>query len=154
MSFVVRSLTVAALAAAGAVPLAAQAPEKPALQPPVTLSAADSARFLALGSKYTRWFIAGQADSLATGMDPETLERLGGVDKIVEQSALLAERRGSETKIVEEKLTRRLGRLQFWHAGEFSGMEGDVFVIRWILDERGKITGVGLGPKTSAPPVD
>ncbi len=153
MSFV-RTVTFAAMTAAGAVPLAAQATEKPALQAPVTLTAADSARFLALGSKYTRWFMAGQADSLATGMDPEALVNLGGVEKILQQSAMLAERRGSETKIVEEKLTRRLGRLQFWHAGEFSEMEGDVFVIRWILDANGKITGAGLGPKSSTPPVD
>jgi hypothetical protein len=153
MSFV-RTLALAVITAGGAVPLGAQTAEKPALQAPVTLTAADSARFLALGSKYTRWFIAGQADSLATGMDPQVLERLGGVEKILEQSAMLAERRGNETKIVEEKLTRRLGRLQFWHAGEFSEMEGDVFVIRWILDEHGKITGAGLGPQSSTPPVD
>ena len=153
MSFV-RSLTFAAVAAGAALPLAAQAPEKPALQAPVSLTAADSARFLALGSKYTRWFISGQADSLATGMDPEALVNLGGVEKILQQSAMLAERRGTETKIVEEKLTRRLGRVQFWHAGEFSEMPGDVFVIRWILNEHGKITGAGLGPKSSAPPVD
>lgn len=144
----------AALVIAGAAPLAAQTADKPALQPPITLTAADSARFLALGKTYTRWFLSGKADSLATAIEPKSLEGLGGIDGIVQAQANVAERAGAETKVVEEKLTRRNGRLQFWHAGEFTGIPGDAFVIRWVLDEQGRIVGAGLGPKANTPPVD
>ena len=144
----------AALIVAGAAPLAAQTAEKPALQAPLSLTAADSARFLALGKSYTRWLLRGHADSLVAAMDPRALEQLGGIERVQQQTDMIAERRGTETRIVEEKLTRRMGRLQFWHSGEFSETPGDEFVIRWLLDEHGKITGAGLGPKANTPPVD
>lgn len=139
----------------GVAPLAAQTPATtPALQAPVTLTAADSARFLALGQKYTRWFLAGNADSLLAAVHPSAVEGLGGLEGVREAQGRVAERAGIETKVVEEKLTRRNGRLQFWHAGDFSEMTTDQFVIRFILDENGMITGAGLSPKAQTSPVD
>ena len=136
-------------------PLAAQTPDTPpVLQAPVTLTAADSAHYLALGQKYTRWFLTGNADSLVAVVHPSALEGLGGLEGVREAQGRVAERAGIETKVVEEKLTRRRGRLQFWHAGTFSEMTDDQFVIRFLLDENGMIVGAGLGPKAQTPPVD
>ena len=143
-----------ALAVVAVAPLAAQDAAKPELQPPATLTSSDSARFLGLGKTYTRWFLTGKADSLATAMSAESLERLGGVDRIRQQQDMIAERAGTQTKVTEEKLTRRMGRLQYWHAGQFSELPGEDFIIRWLLDENGKIVGAGLGPRSSTPPVD
>lgn len=138
-----------------AAPLAAQTPDAPpALQAPATLSAADSARFLALGQKYTRWFLTGNADSLLAAVHPSAVEGLGGLEGVREAQGRVAEGAGIEVKVVEEKLTRRRGRLQFWHAGDFSEMTNDQFVIRFVLDENGLIIGAGLGPKANTPPVD
>ena len=47
-----------------------------------------------------------------------------------------------------------VGRLQFWHAGEFSELAGDEVVIRWVFNDQGKIVVMGINPKTKAPPVD
>lgn len=152
--FYARSLMLAAALAGGAVPLAAQTVAKPTLQPPLSLTSADSARFLALGQKYTRWFLTGNVDSLVSVVHPSALEGLGGVDGVREAQGRVSERAGIETTVVEEKLTRRNGRLQFWHAGDFSEFTSDQFVIRWLLDENGKIVGAGLGPKAQSPPVD
>jgi hypothetical protein len=145
-----------ALMAAPAATLAAQGAASPApeLKPPLTLNAADSARYLALGKTYTRWFLAGQADSLIAVTDPAALEKMGGPDGFQTVMEQVTTRAGIELAVVEEKLTRRRGALQFWHAGNFSELTTDQLVIRWLIDEHGKITGAGIGPRANAPPVD
>lgn len=150
-----RTPTLAAAALLFAAPLAAQnaAPvDPPAKAAP--FSAADSARYTALGKNYTRWFLNGRADSLLAAMSPETAEKMGGIEAIRENMNRLAERAGAETKVVAEKLTRRRGLPQFWHEGEFSEIQGDAIVIRWVMDEDGKLIGAGLGPKSQTPPPD
>lgn len=144
---------ITALLAAPVATLAAQ-DGPPAMKAPLTLTAADSARYLELGRTYTRWFLAGQADSLATGMDAELLEKQGGVEGIVALQGQIAERAGVQTRMTEQKLTRRKGMLQFWHAGEFSELAGDEVVIRFIFNDQGKVVGMGINPKTRAPAVD
>lgn len=151
---ILRGLIAATVLTAVTAPLAAQTAEKPALKAPLTLTAADSARYLELGRTYTRWFLAGKADSLATGMDAEILEKQGGVEGIVALQGQIAERAGTQTRMIEQKLTRRNGMLQFWHAGEFSEIAGDEVVIRFIFNDQGKVVGMGINPKTRAPAVD
>ncbi|MBA2291965.1 MAG: hypothetical protein H0W15_05845 [Gemmatimonadales bacterium] len=146
------SLTACLLAAPVATLAAQDGP--PALKAPLTLTAADSARYLELGRTYTRWFLAGQADSLVAVTDPAALEKMGGPEGIQTVMEQVTTRAGIELAVVEEKLTRRRGALQFWHAGNFSELTTDQLVIRWLIDEHGKITGAGIGPRSNAPPVD
>ncbi len=147
------SMMVAMLAIPSA-SLAAQEAAPPALKPPVTLTAADSARYLALGKSYTRWFLNAHVDSLVAVIDPASLEQMGGADGVHKTMQQVGERAGAQLAVVEEKLTRRRGFIQYWHAGNFSEMTTDQLVIRWLLDEHGKIVGAGVGPRANAPPVD
>lgn len=154
MQFRARHLAAFAVFALAA-PLAAQttAPAAPAAAP-AKLTPEEEARFLALGKTYTRWFLAGKADSMLTAFDPEAAEKAGGIEGIRGMMNSLAERAGVETKIVEEKITRRNGRVQFWHAGLFSDFADEEVVLRWIFDANGKITGAGMNPKSKAPAPD
>ncbi|MES2306826.1 MAG: hypothetical protein V4558_15085 [Gemmatimonadota bacterium] len=133
-------------------PTAPAASSEPAPVPKLTPE--QEAHFLALGKTYNRWFLTGKADSLLQVIAPETIEKVGGIDGLRTMMNQIAERVGVETAIVEEKMTRRNGRPQFWHAGLFSEMPDDQVVLRWILDANGKITGVGAGPLSKAPAPD
>lgn len=156
----VRTLIPVALFALVTAPLTAQTATPPAATPASApapmekLSPADEARFLALGKTYTRWFLSGKADSMIAVFSPETMEKMGGIEGLRGMMNQVAERAGVETKITEEKMTRRNTRPQFWHAGIFSDFTQDEIVIRWIFDINGKITGAGFGPKTQAPAPD
>ncbi|MEO5824365.1 MAG: hypothetical protein ABIR59_00580 [Gemmatimonadales bacterium] len=145
---------ITALLAAPAATLAAQDTAPPTLKAPLTLTAADSARYIALGKKYTGWFLGGQSDSLVAVTEADALEKMGGPEGIQTVMEQVNSRAGIELAIVEEKLTRRRGALQFWHAGNFSELTSDQLVIRWLLDDHGKIVGAGIGPKANTPPVD
>lgn len=121
---------------------------------PIMLTAADAARLTELGKTYTRWFLAGKADSLLSAFTPESAENAGGIDGVREMMNQVAERGGVEVKVTDEKLTRRNGYPQFWHAGQFSDFTSDELVIRWVLFPDGKIRGAGIGPKAATPAPD
>ncbi|MDX2262824.1 MAG: hypothetical protein SFU84_14120 [Gemmatimonadales bacterium] len=146
---------VALLAAA---PLAAQTPAPaapPAAAPaPVKLTAEQEAKMAALGKTYTRWFLGGQADSLATAFDAEMLTKVQGVGGITEMMGQIADRAGFQTKVIAEKMTYRNGKPQYWHEAEFSELAGESLVIRWIFSPEGKIIGAGINPKSAAPKPD
>jgi hypothetical protein len=148
----IRLLAVAALV--GVSPLAAQDPARPALLAPVTLTAADSAHYLQLGRTYVRMMLTGKADSLAMALDSLALTRVGGVAGIADQQAQMADRVGAQAKILDEKLTRRNGALQYWQSGEFTGFTDEPVVIRVVFNEHGKVIGMGINPMSKAPPVD
>lgn len=137
-------------------PVAAQTPTMAPAAPAAAakLTPEQEAKLLALGKTYTRWFLAGKADSLIAAMAPGTLEELGGVAGLEDVMARVTERAGLETKVVEEKMTYRNGQPQFWHAGEFSAFSEDELVIRWVMTPEGKITGAGIGPKGQTPAPD
>ena len=151
MSFV-RSLILAAAVTGAAAPLAAQSADKPA--GPATLTSADSARYLEIGKSATRWMLAGHADSLATALDPEALEKAGGVNGLKAMHDQMQERIGPQTRLVQQKLTRRNGMVQFWHEAEFTNFTDEAVVIRWVMNDKMKIVGVGMNPLSKAPPVD
>jgi hypothetical protein len=132
-----------------AAPLAAQDSTAHARMTP-----AEEQRFLALGKQYTRWFLNGFADSMSTAFDSTVLTQLGGANGIRDQMNVIAERGGSETRMLTEKMTLRNGQPQFWHEGEFSVFTNEPLVIRWVLNKDGKIVGVGFGPKSSTPAPD
>lgn len=135
----------AALIAITASPLAAQTPA------PTRLSAADSTSFMELGRTYMRWMLKGQADSLAAALTPEFLEKSGGAAGVTDRLAMLTDHAGTELKLLTEKMTRRNGRPQFWHEAEFSAFVDEPLVFRIVFDEKGKVVGIGMGPKSQAP---
>ncbi len=145
---VTRSLVAACIFAGAALPAGAQS--KPPLKQPLSVTAADSSRFLTLGRTYTRWFLAGTHDSLAAATEDPTLVRMGGLAGIESLRARVTRQFGTQLRMVEEKLTRRDGRLQFWHAATFSGLRNDQMVIRWVLNPQGRIVGAGFGPRSQA----
>lgn len=132
-----------ALVAAALLPAAAAAQAAP-----------DEAALLQLGRNATVWLILGQADSLLAHMTPETREKVGGADGILRQRDMLAARAGSEVKLLEEKMNRRMGNAQYWRESEFDQFTAEPIVIRWLFDEQGMIVGAGMGPKSGTPAPD
>jgi hypothetical protein len=136
----------ATLLAITTAPLAAQT-----ATPATALSAADSTHLMELGHTYTRWLLAGRADSLAGAARPEFLNAIGGAAGLTEQVAMLAEHAGEQTKVLADKMTRRNGKPQYWHEGEFALFTNEPLVLRFILDAEGKISGLGIAPKSRSP---
>ncbi|MEP6590818.1 MAG: hypothetical protein ABJC19_06520 [Gemmatimonadota bacterium] len=138
-----------------AVPLAAQtAPAPVSAASPITLTPAKEQQLFDLGQRYTRWFLAGRADSVLGAMAPETATEMGGIEGVRQMMDQVAERAGVEVAITEEKMTRRKGNPQFWHAAKFRDFTDDELVLRWVMDADGKITGIGFGPKSRTPDPD
>ena len=111
------------------------------------------AQYLTLGRHYTEWFLAGRTDSLLAHMSPASREATGGAAGILSHRDEVSARAGKETVLLEEKMTWRRGMPQFWHEAMFDSMTEPV-VIRWVMDEKGDIIGIGLGPKSQTPAVD
>ena len=154
----IRQAALAALLTIGAVPaLAAQAtpaaPAKPPVPPTVTTPSGPRPDSLALARKFTQWFYAGQADSLFAYSSDETKERMGSPAAWQERADQVAVRAGAETEVIEERFRMRNGRPQYWRTANFSQMS-EPFLLRWVIDGEGKITGIGLGPLSQAPPTD
>ncbi len=135
-------VTGATLALLLAVPLRAQ-----------TATPLSDAEFLKLGKQYTTWFFNGDADSLLAHMVPESRTGVGGMAGLYEARDKVTEHAGSELLVLEEKMTRRHGHPQFWHAGQFSTLD-EPLVIRWVMEDDGRIMGVGLGPRSQTPAPD
>ena len=103
---------------------------------------------LALARQYTAWLYAGQADSLvAHGSDPTEAADYGRL------IGLLAERAGNELEVLEETWKLRNGECQYWRTVRVSKL-GEPLLLRWVMDPAGRITGIGMGPLSQAPPVD
>lgn len=85
---------------------------------------------LALARQYTEWLYAGEADSL-----------------------LAHSTEGTRTEVSEETWKLRNGDCQYWRTAQFSAMD-EPLLIRWVLDPRGRIEGLGAGPYTQAPEVE
>jgi len=62
-------------------------------------------------------------------------------------------RAGTEEQLISERWVTRLGKRQYWRTAKFSGMT-EPFLVRWVVVAPGKIGGLGLGPASSAPPID
>ncbi|MGW8282919.1 MAG: hypothetical protein ACWGON_06435, partial [Gemmatimonadota bacterium] len=98
----VRSIVVAGCALVVALPLSAQEARLPA----------DS---MELGQKYTKWFLAYEADSLWSRMTPEFKESHGDIDQLVGVMEQVALQAGTEVEVLEERYVTRNGKPQFWH---------------------------------------
>ena len=126
--------------------LALQAPPAPPAPSP---QRPDS---LTLARRYTAWFYTGQFDSLvahhpAEVRDTTLRQRLS---QRLEEMTLRA---GSETAVIEEKFVMRNGQPQYWRTARFSEFP-EPLLVRWVINDKGEITGMGLGPLSQAPPID
>lgn len=106
---------------------------------------------LALARQYSDWLYAGEADSLFGHTTDEARAELTA-ERYARTSELIAQRAGFEIDM-EETWKLRNGDCQYWRTATFSAME-EPFLLRWVLDSAGRISGLGLGPYSQAPPVE
>ena len=97
-----RWIVAAGFALVFALPLAAQEARLPA----------DS---MEIGQKYTKWFLAYEADSLWSHMTPEMQERNGGIEHLVDMMDQVALQVGTDLGVV---VRRSLGEVEHLHVGE------------------------------------
>ncbi|HEX5819748.1 MAG TPA: hypothetical protein VFY20_12755 [Gemmatimonadales bacterium] len=116
--------------------------------------APSDAMLIERGRQLTAWLLAGEADSIHALLTEASRTKVGGRDGILQMSAKLAMALGSETALVEEKLTRRNGNRQYWRAATFDLFVAEPFVFRWVFDASGMVMGAGLNPLSQAPAPD
>jgi hypothetical protein len=121
---------------------------------PAADSALSDARYLALGRQVTAWFFTGNTDSLVAHMSADVRTRLGGADGINRTIGAVQVHAGVEQEVVEEKMTRRRGKPQYWRESRYSEMSGETMIMRWVFDTRGQVVGFGLGPGSLTPAPD
>jgi hypothetical protein len=105
-----------------------------------------------LGRKFSLWLYTGQADSLLayTIQDPERPTTAADIERIGLQ---IAARAGNEVSVIEEKFITRNGARQYWRIAKMETLP-EPFLLRWVITPEGKINGIGMGPLSSAPPID
>jgi len=108
---------------------------------------------LALARQYTVWFYTNQVDSLIAHYSADTRRDTTLRRDIAAQMEQLALRAGTETGVVEEKFVKRNGRTQYWRTAKFTDF-AEPILLRWVINPDGTIGGMGLGPKSQAPPID
>jgi hypothetical protein len=145
MGWVAASLIVAAPAAAQTTDTLPSASSTP---PPFT--AADSARYLELGHRVARWYFGGAADSIYAIASEETRQAMGDVAGLAQHMARVTERLGSQALVLEEKLTRREGKPQFWHEALFTAFTDEPVVLRVVFNHHGDLVGLGISPSSQA----
>lgn len=128
---------------------ASPATARPAALPPAALPA-DS---FDLARKYTKWFYEEQVDSLVAHHPAEARENPALGTRLLNSYKGLAEHAGKELWVTDERFITRNGQRQYWRTATFSGFSEPVLV-RWVMNSKGEITGLGLGPKSDAPPID
>ncbi len=118
--------------------------------PPKPFTAAEEAKYMALGRRAASFMAKKQADSLLAMMEDETGKSVGGLDGIKNTMASMEEKIGTVTKVLVEKMTRRNGMPQFWHEAEYSNFTDEPGVTRFVFSEEGKIIGLGTSAKSKA----
>lgn len=106
-----------------------------------------------IGSRYTTWFLEGQADSLWAYSSETFRERIQQKEMFLNQSRSLVQRAGERTEVVSERYVRRNGASQFWSTARYSAFS-EPLVIRWIILPNGNIGGIGINPESQNPPTD
>jgi hypothetical protein len=117
-------------------------------------SSPSDAELLERGRRLTGWLLAGRADSIYASMTETARTKVGGTAGIEAMSAKLAMALGSETAVVEERMTFRNGNRQYWRQSTFDSFVAEPFVFRWIFDGAGRVMGAGLNPLSQAPAPD
>jgi hypothetical protein len=103
--------------------------------------------------KYTLWLYTNQSDSLFSALDSASRADAGSAKGVESWVANLATFAGTEESLVGERWVTRNGRRQYWRTAKFSGY-GEPVQIRWVLNAKGEIGGLGMNPASSAPPID
>lgn len=105
-----------------------------------------------LGRKFSLWLYTNQTDSLLayTIQDPERPTTAADIERIGLQ---IATRAGNEVSVIEEKFITRNGGRQYWRIAKMDILQ-EPFLLRWVITPEGKINGIGMGPLSSAPPID
>ncbi len=106
-----------------------------------------------LARKYTQWFYTQQFDSLVAHHAAEgvTSGELGA--RLAGNYKEMVERAGKEIWVTDERFITRNGQRQYWRTATFTGLD-EPLLVRWVMNAKGEITGLGLGPKSAAPPID
>lgn len=128
-----------------------------ALSAPTGLAAQgglSDAEYLALGRKLYGWFLSAEADSLLAYVNEGVRENAGGVEGVTRVVADFLDRSGVEQELLVEKMTRRRGAPQYWRESKYTGFSDEPIVFRWVFDEKGKIIGIGTGPRSGTPDPD
>ena len=110
--------------------------------------------YLELGRKSYDWFLGAQFDSLMAHTAADTWAAVGGTEGMQQRLGELYTRAGTEVEFVEEKMTRRRGNPQYWREARYSNFTDEPIVFRWVFNEQGEITGMGLGPRSRTPEPD
>ena len=108
---------------------------------------------LALARRFTHWFYGGEMDSLWAHHSRDPQLNPGSTDYLQNNLEGLIEQAGGEVEVLEEKFVRRLGRTQYWRTARFSNADEPI-IIRWAVTPGWEIVGMGINPKSQAPPVD
>ena len=145
-------LLVLALTAPIASSASAQGASAPAATRPAAPAALPADSF-DLARKYTQWFYNQQVDSLVAHNSPEARRDPALPARLANSGKELATRAGKELWVTDERFITRNGQRQYWRTATFSGFSEPVLV-RWVMNSSGEITGLGLGPKSDAPPID
>jgi len=113
----------------------------------------DTAAAIAAGQKATDLFYAGRMDSLWTMLTPGFQEGIESQQWLTDRLGMVMGRAGLETRVVEESIKMRGGKPQYWRVAEFSSMP-EPLLLRWVIAPDGRISGLGMGPLSQAPPTD
>ena len=108
---------------------------------------------LALARQYTVWFYTNQVDSLIAHYSADTRRDTTLRRDSAAQMEQLAWRAGTETGVLEEKFVKRNGRTQYWRTAKFTDF-AEPMLLRWVINPDGTIGGIGMGPRSQAPPID
>jgi hypothetical protein len=106
-----------------------------------------------LARKYTQWFYAQQVDSLIAHHSPEARKDTALAARLAGAFKGLTDHAGTEIWVTDERFITRNGQRQYWRTASFTGFAEPVLV-RWVMNSKGELTGLGLGPKSDAPPID
>ncbi len=107
---------------------------------------------LALGRKFTGWFLDGYADSLWNVMGEASRGRVGGVGNIENMMDQIIDQIGDEAEVMSESAKfRDDGVLEYRRLSEFD-LAPEPIVWIWRTNDEGQIVGMGIRPESQAPP--
>jgi hypothetical protein len=108
---------------------------------------------LTLARQFTVWFYNGDLDSLMAHHAAESRADSAMRASLQRNMDMLSVRAGTETAVLEEKFVMRNRRPQYWRTAKFTNM-AEPILLRWVINPQGEIIGMGLGPRSQAPPID
>ena len=145
----IAALAIAATSSAAQTPTtatAASTEKTPVMPPPPTTD------LVVAGRQLAEWILTNQLDSVAAHLAPDQNADTTKMEltRFIEQLAI---RGGTEVKVTEEKVVRRLGRYQYWRTSDYDRAPGAV-LFRIVLTPDGKYQGHGIGLANNPPPID